>query len=152
MTGGGEGAKREGNKGRSPPYIEGNPNTAFAAPLIPQYQSHIRVTKETIQFVVNLAKEIPHSNRVTKERTPKLSQHVSHQGTMRLVHFVFHLLHLVQPDAPLSLQSVQRACCDPTRSHCLSVVSAPLSSRLQASCLLLPTARIQWPSQIPSHL
>jgi len=73
----------EGNKGRSPPYIEGNPSTAFAARLIPQYESHIRVTEETIQFVVNLAKEIPHSNRVTKERTPKLSQHVSHQGTVR---------------------------------------------------------------------
>ena len=32
---------------------------------------HIRVTKETIQFVVNLTKEIPHSNFVTKESTPK---------------------------------------------------------------------------------
>jgi len=61
-----------------PSYIEGNPSTAFAARLIPQYELHIRVTKETIQFVVNLTKEIPHSNRVTKERTPKLSQHVSH--------------------------------------------------------------------------
>ena len=54
-----------------------------AARLIPQYKSHIRVTKETIQFVVNLSKEIPHSNRVTKERTPKLSHQVSHQGTVR---------------------------------------------------------------------
>jgi len=79
----------EGNRGRSPLYIEGNPSTAFAARLIPQYESHIRVTKETIQFVVNLTKEIPHSNRVTKERTPKLSQHVSHQGTVR----VFAQLH-----------------------------------------------------------
>jgi len=70
--------------GEAPPYIEGNPSTAFAAPLIPQYESHIRVTKETIQFVVNLTKEIPHSNHVTKERTPKLSQHVSHQGTVRV--------------------------------------------------------------------
>jgi len=69
--------------GGAPPYIEGNPGTAFAARLIPQYESHIRVTKETIQFVVNLTKEIPHSNRVTKKRTPKLSQHVSHQGTVR---------------------------------------------------------------------
>ena len=66
-----------------PPYIEGNPSTAFAARLIPQYESHIRVTKETIPFVVNLTKEIPHSNHVTKERTPKLSQHISHQGTVR---------------------------------------------------------------------
>jgi len=65
------------------PYIEGNPSTAFAARLIPQYELHIRVTKETIQFVVTFTKEIPHSNRVIKERTPKLSQHVSHQGTMR---------------------------------------------------------------------
>ena len=39
--------------------------------LIPMYESHIRVTKETIQFVVNLTKEIPYSNSVTKERTPK---------------------------------------------------------------------------------
>jgi len=68
--------------GEAPPYIEGNPSTAFAARLIPQYESHIRVTKEIIQSVVNLTKEIPHSNRVTKERTPKLSQHVSHQGTV----------------------------------------------------------------------
>jgi len=67
----------------APPYIEGNPTTAFAARLIPQYESHIRVTKGTLQFVVNLTKEIPHSNRVTTERTPKLSQHVSHQGTVR---------------------------------------------------------------------
>ena len=28
--------------------------------------------------------------------------------------FAFHLLHLVHPDAPLSLHSVQRACCGPT--------------------------------------
>ena len=83
IAGGGADEKDEGNRGRSPPYIEGNPSTAFAARLIPQYESHIRVTKETIQFVVNLTKEIPHSNRITKERTPKLSQHVSHQGTVR---------------------------------------------------------------------
>jgi len=75
--------RMEGNRGRSPPYIDGNPSIAFAARLIPQYESHIRITKETIQFVVNLTKEIPHGNRVTKERTPKLSQHVSHQGTVR---------------------------------------------------------------------
>jgi len=68
--------------GGAPSYIEGNPSTAFAAQLIPQYEPHIRLTKETIQFVVNLTKEIPHSNRVTKGRTPKLSQHVSHQGTV----------------------------------------------------------------------
>ena len=74
----------ERNRGRSPPYIEGNPSIAFAARLIPQYESHVRVTKEIIQFVVNLKKEIPHSNRVTKERTPKLSQHVYHQGTVIL--------------------------------------------------------------------
>ena len=54
-----------------------------AARLIPKYERPIGVTKETIQFVVNLTKEIPHSNGVTKERTPKLSQRVSHQGTMR---------------------------------------------------------------------
>ena len=46
---------------------------AFAAGLIPQYESHLRVTNETKQFVVTFTKEIPHSNRVTKERTPKLS-------------------------------------------------------------------------------
>ena len=69
---------------RSPPYIEGNPSTAFAARLIPQYESHIRVTKQTLQFIVNLTKEIPHNNHLTKERTPKLSQHVSHQGTVRV--------------------------------------------------------------------
>jgi len=64
--------------GEAPPYIEGNPRTAFAARLIPQYESHIRVTKGTLQFVVKVTLEISHSNRVTKERTPKLSQHVSH--------------------------------------------------------------------------
>jgi len=70
--------------GGPPPYIEGNPSTAFAARLIPQYESHICVTKETIQFVVHLTKEIPHNNDVTKERTLKLSQHVSPQGTVRV--------------------------------------------------------------------
>jgi len=83
IAGGGADEKDEGNRGRSHPFIEGNPSTAFAARLIPQYESLIRVTKETIQFVVNLTKEIPHNNRVTKERTPKLSQRVSHQGTVR---------------------------------------------------------------------
>jgi len=72
--------------GDAPTYMEGNPSTACAARLIPQYESHIHVTKETIQFVVNLTKEIPHCNRVTKERTPKLSQHVSYQGTVRAYH------------------------------------------------------------------
>ena len=67
----------------APLYIEGNPSTVFAARLILQCELHIHVTKETIQFVVNLTKEIPHGNRVTKERTPKLSQHVSHQRTVR---------------------------------------------------------------------
>jgi len=82
---GGGADEKDGNRGRSPPlYIKGNPSTAFAARLIPQYESHIHVTKETIQFVLNLTKEIPHSNHVTKERTPKLSQHVSHQETVRV--------------------------------------------------------------------
>jgi len=53
--------------------IEGNPSTAFAARRILQYESHIRITKETRQFVVNLPKEIPHCNRVTKDRIPKIS-------------------------------------------------------------------------------
>jgi len=82
---GGGADKKDGRKhGAELPYIEGNPSTAFAARLIPQYNSHIRITKETIQFIVNLTNEIPHSNHVTKERTPKLSQHVSHQGTVRI--------------------------------------------------------------------
>jgi len=80
IAGGGADEKDEGNRRRSLPYIEGNPSTAFAARLIPQYESHIRVTKGTLQFVVHITKEIPHSNRVTKERTPKLSQHVSFRG------------------------------------------------------------------------
>jgi len=67
IAGGGADEKDEGNRGRSPPFIEGNPSTAFAARLIPQYESPIRVTKETIQFVVNLTKEIPHSNRVQRK-------------------------------------------------------------------------------------
>jgi len=67
IAGGGADEKDEENRGRSPLYIAGNPSTAFAARLIPRYESHIRVTKETIQFVVNLTKEIPHSNRVTKK-------------------------------------------------------------------------------------
>jgi len=73
----------EGNRGRRPPDIEGNPSTAFAAQLIPQYESHICITKETIQFVVTLTKVIPHSTHVTNERTPKLCQYVYYQGTVR---------------------------------------------------------------------
>ena len=68
-----------------PPYIEGNRTTAFAARLIPQYESPIHVTKETIQFVVTFTKDIPHSYHVSKETTQKLSQHVSHQGTVRVL-------------------------------------------------------------------
>jgi len=85
IAGGGADKKDEGNRGPSPPFIEGNPSTAFAAQVIPQYESHIRVTKETIQFVVNVTKEIPHSNCVTQESTPKLSQYVSYQGTVRVL-------------------------------------------------------------------
>jgi len=66
--------------GGARPFIEGNPSTAFASRLIPQYESHIRLTKERVKSFVNLTKETPHNNRVIKERTPKLSQHVSHQG------------------------------------------------------------------------
>jgi len=64
----------------------------------------------------------------------------------------FHFLRLVHPDAPLSLHSVRRACCGPTPSSCLPLVSAPLSSRLLASCLLLAVARVRRPSLLPSHL
>jgi len=66
--------------------------------------------------------------------------------------FAFHFLRLVHPDPPLSLHSVRRACCGPTPSSCLPLVSAPLSSRLLASCLLLAVARVQRPSLLPSHL
>jgi len=52
--------------------IEGNPSTTFAARLISQYESHICVIKETIQFIVNLTMEIPHSNHVTKEKNIKV--------------------------------------------------------------------------------
>jgi len=41
----------------APPYIEGNPSTAFAVRLIPQYELHICGTKETIQFVVTLQRK-----------------------------------------------------------------------------------------------
>ena len=75
--------KNQGNRGRSPLIQKEILTQPFAARLIPEYESHIRVTKETIQFVVNLTKEIPHSNRVTEERTPKISQQVSHLETMR---------------------------------------------------------------------
>ena len=57
IAGGGADEKDEGNRGRSPLYMEGNPSTAFVARLIPQYESHIRVTKETIQFVVILQRK-----------------------------------------------------------------------------------------------
>ena len=53
----------------------------FRGPVRPVTNSS--PTKETIQFVVNLTKEIPHSNCVTKKRPLKLSQHKSHHGTMR---------------------------------------------------------------------
>jgi len=66
--------------------------------------------------------------------------------------FAFYFLRLVQPDAPLSLDSVRHACCGPTPSSCLPLVSAPLSSRLLASCLLLAVARLRRPSLLPSHL
>ena len=66
--------------------------------------------------------------------------------------FAFHFLRLVHPDAPLSLHSVRRACCGPTPSLCLPLVSAPLSSRLLAFCLLLAVARIRRPALLPSHL
>ena len=66
--------------------------------------------------------------------------------------FAFHFVHLVHPDTPLSLHSVRPACCGPTPSLCLPLVSAPLSSHLLASCLLLAVARIRRPSLLPSHL
>jgi len=66
--------------------------------------------------------------------------------------FAFHFLHLVHPDAPLSLHSFRRACCGPTPSSCLPLVSTPLSSRLLASCLLLAVARVRRPSLLPSHI
>jgi len=66
--------------------------------------------------------------------------------------FAFHFLRLVHLDAPLSLHSVRRACCGPTPSSCLPLISAPLSSRLLASCLLLTVARIRRPSRLPSHI
>jgi len=64
----------------------------------------------------------------------------------------FHFLHLVHPNAPPSLQRVRRASCAPTPSACLPLVSAPLSSRLVASCLLLAVARVRRPSLLPSHV
>ena len=66
--------------------------------------------------------------------------------------FAFHFWRLVHPDASLSLHLVRRACCGPTPSSCLPIVSAPLCSRLLASCLLLAVARIRRPSLLPSHL
>ena len=66
--------------------------------------------------------------------------------------FAFHFLRLVHPDAPLSLHSVRRACCRPTPSSGLPLVSAPLSSPLLASCLLLAVARVRRPSLLPSDL
>jgi len=66
--------------------------------------------------------------------------------------FAFHFLRLVHRGTPLSLHSVRRACCRPTPSLFLPLVSAPLSSRLLASCLLLAVARVRRPSLLPSHL
>jgi len=66
--------------------------------------------------------------------------------------FGFYFLRLVHLDAPLSLHSVRRACCRRTPSSCLPLVSAPLSSRLLASCLLLAFAGVRRPSLLPSHL
>jgi len=45
--------------------------------------------------------------------------------------FAFYLIRRGRPDAPLSLQSVLRAPCDPTPSRRLPVVSIPLLSRLR---------------------
>jgi len=72
-----------GIRGGDPLYTEGNPSTAFAARLISQYESHIRVTKQITQPVVNLTKETPHINWITKRKNIKLSQQVYHQGTVR---------------------------------------------------------------------
>jgi len=66
--------------------------------------------------------------------------------------FAIHFLPLVHPDATLSLDSVQHACCGPTHSSCLSLVSAPLSSLLLASCLLLGVAHVRRTCLLPSHL
>jgi len=63
-----------------------------------------------------------------------------------------HFLRLLHADAPLSLHSVQPACCGPTPSTCLPLVSAPLSSRLLVSCLLLAVARVRRLYLLPSHL
>ena len=66
--------------------------------------------------------------------------------------FAFDFLRLEHPDAPLSLHSVGGACCSPTPSLCIPLVSPPLSSGLLASCLLLVVARVQQPSLLQSHL
>ena len=65
--------------------------------------------------------------------------------------FAFHFSRLVHPDAALSLHRVRRACCRPTPSSCLPLVSAPLSSRLLASCLRRAVAHVRRPSRLPSH-
>jgi len=68
-------ARRMGRQGESAPQ-------PVAARLIPQYERPISVTKETIQFVVNLTKEIPHSCyvhalpvRISSPKLPCLDTH-----------------------------------------------------------------------------
>jgi len=72
IAGGGADEKDEEIGKRSPP-LSGKEILPMPcqAQLIVLYESHIRVTKETRPFVVNITKAIPHSNCVTKERTPK---------------------------------------------------------------------------------
>ena len=52
----------------------------------------------------------------------------------------------------LALHSLQHACCGPTPSSCLSLVSPALSSHLLASCLLLVVACVQQASWLLIHL
>jgi len=81
-----------------------------------------------------------------------VSAHCFQSSWISRVLFAFHFLRLVHLDTPLSLYSVRRACCGPTASSCLALVSAPLSSCLLASCLLLAVASFRRPSLLPSHL
>jgi len=73
MTGGVEGAEPENTRMGGALLISKNILTQpFAARLTTQHESHIRVTKETIQFVATLTKEIPHGYCVTKEKNTKV--------------------------------------------------------------------------------
>jgi len=123
---------------------------------VPPLRNHLRidaVAHKTIPFTHGLSRMPMINSHISKKsffsgRTEHASGRITSAlcvRSSRISHafYAFHFLRLVHPDAPLSLPSLRHACCSPTTSSFLPLVSAPLSSRLLASCLLLAVARVR---------